>query len=51
MEVEFRKIFEKDLNKLRDEALLTKIKAVILEVEDAKNLDSMNNVKKLKSVT
>lgn len=49
MEVEFRKSFEKDLNKLRDEALLTNIKAVILAVEDAENLDSMSNVKKLKA--
>ena len=29
MKVEFRKTFEKDLRKLRDKALLGKIKAVI----------------------
>jgi len=49
VEVEFRKSFEKDLNKLRYEALLTKIKAVILKVEDTGNLDSMSNIKKLKA--
>lgn len=38
MKVEFRKSFEKDLSKLRDEALLTRIKAVILEIEDAETL-------------
>ena len=49
MEVEFRKSFEKDLSKLRDEALLTKIKAVILEIEDTDNLEEVSNVKKLKA--
>jgi len=49
VEVEFRKSFEKDLSKLRDEALLTKIKAVILEIEDTDNLEEVSNVKKLKA--
>ncbi len=49
MEVEFRKSFEKDLSKLRDEGLLTRIKAVILEIEDADNLEDVSNVKKLKA--
>jgi len=49
MEVEFRKSFEKDLSKLRDEALLTRIKAVILEIEAAENLENVSNIKKLKA--
>jgi mRNA interferase RelE/StbE len=49
VEVEFRKSFEKDLSKLRDEGLLTRIKAVILEIEDADNLEDVSNVKKLKA--
>ena len=48
MEVEFRKSFEKDLSKLRDEALLTTIRALILEIEDAETLDNVSNVKQLK---
>ncbi|MGB5961223.1 MAG: type II toxin-antitoxin system RelE/ParE family toxin [Coleofasciculaceae cyanobacterium] len=49
MEVEFRKSFEKDLSKLRDKDLLTRIKAVILEIEDAEIFEDMSNVKKLKA--
>lgn len=49
MEVEFRKSFEKDLSKLRDETLLTRIRAVILEVEDAETLENVSNLKKLKA--
>jgi mRNA interferase RelE/StbE len=49
VEVEFRKSFEKDLSKLRDEALLARIKAVILEIEDAETLEDVSNVKKLKA--
>ena len=49
MEVEFRKSFEKDLSKLRDEALLTRIKVVILEIEAAENLENVSNIKKLKA--
>ncbi len=49
MEIEFRKSFEKDLSKLRDEALLARIKAVILEIEDAETLEDVSNVKKLKA--
>ncbi|MBD2041530.1 type II toxin-antitoxin system RelE family toxin [Microcoleus sp. FACHB-672] len=49
MEVEFRKSFEKDLSKLRDEALLTRIQAIILEIEAAESLEEVSNVKKLKA--
>ncbi len=47
MNIEFRKTFEKDLNNIRDEALLKKIKAVIEEVENAENLADISNIKKL----
>ncbi len=49
MEVEFRKSFEKDLSKLREKALLARIKAVVLEIEDAETLEDVSNVKKLKA--
>jgi mRNA interferase RelE/StbE len=49
MNVEFRKSFEKDLSKIRDETLLQKIQVVIEEVENAENLLDVNNVKKLKA--
>ncbi|KAM3099913.1 type II toxin-antitoxin system RelE family toxin [Phormidesmis sp. 146-12] len=48
MEVFFRKSFEKDLGKLRDETLLTKIKAQIECVESAETLQDVSNLKKLK---
>jgi mRNA interferase RelE/StbE len=49
MNVEFRKSFEKDLSKIRDEILLQKIQAVIEKVENAENFGELNNVKKLKT--
>ena len=49
MNVEFRKSFEKDLKKIRDEDLLQRIQVVIEEVEDAGNLGEINNIKKLKA--
>jgi len=49
VDVEFKKSFEKDLSKLRDQTLLTRIKAVIFEIEAAENLQSLSNVKKLKT--
>ncbi|MEH1968702.1 MULTISPECIES: type II toxin-antitoxin system RelE family toxin [unclassified Nostoc] len=49
MNIEFRKSFEKDLNNIRDEALLKKIKAVIEEVENAENLANITNIKKLQA--
>ena len=38
MNVEFRKSFEKDLRKIRDETLLQRIQAAIEEVENAENM-------------
>ncbi|BAY79641.1 hypothetical protein NIES25_61260 (plasmid) [Nostoc linckia NIES-25] len=49
MNVEFKKSFEKDLSKIRDETLLQRIQAVIEEVENAENLAEVNNIKKLKA--
>jgi mRNA interferase RelE/StbE len=49
MNVEFRKSFEKDLGRLRDENLLVKIQAVIEELETAESLSNISNVKKLKA--
>lgn len=49
MNVEFRKSFEKDLGKIKEVAVLQRIKAVIEEVETAENLGDVSNVKKLKA--
>ncbi|MEH1858068.1 MAG: type II toxin-antitoxin system RelE/ParE family toxin [Nostoc sp.] len=49
MNIELRKSFEKDLNNIRDEALLKKIKAVIEDVENAENLANISNIKKLQA--
>jgi mRNA interferase RelE/StbE len=49
MNVEFRKSFEKDLRKIRDENLLQRIQAVIEEVEKSENLGDVNSIKKLKA--
>jgi mRNA interferase RelE/StbE len=49
VEVRFRKSFEKDLGKLRDIELLTRIKAMIEEAESTKNLAGLSNLKKLKT--
>jgi mRNA interferase RelE/StbE len=47
VKVEFRKSFEKDLGKIRDETLLLRIKTVIEEVETAESLLKISNIKKL----
>lgn len=49
MNVEFRKSFEKDLRKIKDEAVLLRIAAVIEEVENADNLGDISNIKKLQA--
>ncbi|MBW4517759.1 MAG: type II toxin-antitoxin system RelE/ParE family toxin [Timaviella obliquedivisa GSE-PSE-MK23-08B] len=49
MKVEFRKSFEKDLGKIRDRDLLSRIKDVIEEVENVETLLEVNNIKKLKA--
>ncbi|MBE9013555.1 type II toxin-antitoxin system RelE/ParE family toxin [Pseudanabaenaceae cyanobacterium LEGE 13415] len=49
MKVEFRKSFEKDLRKIRDENLLVRIRTILEEVENAENLSQIINVKKLQA--
>ncbi|WP_373528766.1 type II toxin-antitoxin system RelE/ParE family toxin [Nostoc sp.] len=49
MNVEFKKSFEKDLSKIRNQTLQQRIQAVIEEVENAENLGGVNNIKKLKT--
>jgi mRNA interferase RelE/StbE len=49
VKVEFRKSFEKDLGKIRDRDLLSRIKAVIEEVENVETLLEISNIKKLKA--
>lgn len=47
MKVQFKNSKKKDLNKLRDAELITRIKAIIIEVEKASSLEDVSNVKKL----
>jgi mRNA interferase RelE/StbE len=49
VKIEFRKSFEKDLSKIRDEDLLTRIRTVIEEVEAATDLLEVSSIKKLKA--
>jgi mRNA interferase RelE/StbE len=49
VKIEFRKSFQKDLEKIRDSDLLAKIKAILEEVENAEILLDVNNTKKLKA--
>jgi len=51
MKTEFKKTFEKDLRKLRDRALLNKIKSAIETVEAANTLEEVANLKKLQGVS
>jgi len=45
MKVEFKRSFEKDLTKLRDRALLGKVKSAIEAIEVADSLDDVANIK------
>jgi mRNA interferase RelE/StbE len=49
VKTEFRKSFEKDVRKLRDPQVLARVKAAILDIENASNLAEISNVKKLTS--
>ncbi|MGI0479481.1 type II toxin-antitoxin system RelE family toxin [Geminocystis sp. CENA526] len=49
MKVEFRKSFQKDLKKIKDSALLKKIKSTIEEIEIAETIQQINNLKFLKT--
>ncbi|MFT5837353.1 MAG: mRNA interferase RelE/StbE [Candidatus Azotimanducaceae bacterium] len=48
MEVEYHKSFEHDLRKVRDQNLLNRVKAILLELEAAKALESILGVKAMK---
>lgn len=48
MNIEFRKSFEKDLLKILDADLFTRIQEIIEQVEKAEKLSEVTNVKKLK---
>jgi hypothetical protein len=48
VKVDFRKSFEKDLGRIRDQDLLLQIKAVIESVENAESLLDVGNIKKLR---
>ena len=50
MKTDFRKTLEKDLRKIRDKTLLSKIKSNIEAVETANSLEEITNLKKLKGV-
>lgn len=49
MKTEFRKSFAKDLKKIKDKSLLTKLKKAIEAVEAASGLSTITNLKKLKA--
>lgn len=49
MKVQFRKSFEKDLRKLRDREVLSRVQGIIGEVEASQRLDEISNFKKLKT--
>jgi len=47
MKVEFDSSFHKRLIKIKDRAILEKVKQVILHVEDAKDIQHIHGIKKL----
>jgi len=49
VKVQFRKSFERDLSKIRDEDLLARIKMAIEEIENTEGLLDIRNIKKLKA--
>jgi mRNA interferase RelE/StbE len=48
VKLEFRSSFAKDLTKIRDKALLRRVRELIEEVERSKSLTEISNLKKLK---
>lgn len=48
MKVEFKKSFTKDLKKVKDQELFQQAKVAIEEIEQAPNLQVVNNLKQLK---
>lgn len=49
MKTEFRKSFEKDLKNIKDSNLLERVKLVIEEIENAVDLQEINNLKMMKT--
>lgn len=48
MKVDFKSSFSRDLKKIKDKDLLQQVKKAIEEVEQAMNLQTVNNLKQLK---
>lgn len=47
MKTEFKSIFVKDLKRVKDEALLSRVRAIIVAIEQAQSLQEIANCKKL----
>lgn len=47
MIVEFDKSFEKSLNQISDQAIFKRLEKIIEKLENAKNITSVSNIKKL----
>ena len=50
MKVEYHKSFERDLRRVRDQALLVRVKAVLLELENLEALESISGAKQWKDI-
>ncbi len=48
MEIYFEKSFEKDLKKIKDKNLLEKVKRIIEKIENAKTLESIGNLARIR---
>ena len=48
MKLEFRSSFARDLKSIKDKALLRRVREIIEEVERARSLTEISNLKKLK---
>ncbi len=47
MKIEFLSKFSKDLDKILDISVLSSVEELILEIESAKNINELQNIKKL----
>ena len=48
MKVEYHKSLERDLRRVRDQNLLDRVEAVLVELESSEGLDSISNIKAMK---
>jgi len=48
MKICYESSFEKDLKRIKDKMLLTRVKQVIKEIKQADNLDTIKKLKKMK---